>query len=398
LGVVANEFFDLRLGRMGGFGWAARQVARCFQADPALGVEVVFLTNAADAGDRRPETTVHGARLVSFHGGRLQNVRRLRAERIDLLLGIDYRPNYRFFYRALPRTPLINWVRDPRTPADVAKIKTLRLPAATGEPEGAGPVDCTSLAGVVRASRLLSRPVLFASPVPRLADKCEETYGVRPRELIFLPNIIEIDPGAELKSNKPRVVFLGRLDPIKRPWLFVELARHFPHVEFLFLGQSHFERSWPRAGESVPENVHFMGHVDGEEKVRALRSAWALVNTSIHEGLAISFLEALACETPLLSCQNPGGVVARFGVYTGDFGGSGLDGVPRFVAGLKRLLEDADLRARLGREGRAWVAARHNRARFLAAFGELRARAGLGVGGARATQHDGEGMVGWKSL
>jgi hypothetical protein len=45
VGLVANEFFDASLGgslgRMGGFGWAARQVVRYFQRAPEHGVEVV---------------------------------------------------------------------------------------------------------------------------------------------------------------------------------------------------------------------------------------------------------------------------------------------------------------------------------------------------------------------
>ncbi|MDT7541861.1 MAG: hypothetical protein QOE33_1765 [Acidobacteriota bacterium] len=386
LGIVANEFFDLRLGRMGGFGWAARQVARCFVDEPSLGVEVVFLTNAFGVGNGQPETSVHGTRLVSFNRGRLENLRRLRAERLDLLLGIDYRPNYRFFYHALPRTPIVNWVRDPRTPADVAKINTLRLPEACAtQPEGVEPIDCSSLARVVRMSRLLSRNVLFATPAPHLAQKCEGAYGVRKRELFFLPNIIDLDTGALTKSTRPRVVFLGRLDPCKRPWLFVKLAEQFPHVEFLFLGRAHFESGAARGVGATLPNVRFMGHVGEEEKARALSSAWVLVNTSIHEGLAISFLEALACETPILSCQNPGGIASRFGIYTGHFDGDGLEGLPHLVAGLEHLVGDEELRLRLGREGRSWVRETHSRAHFLTAFRDLCARAGVALGGDKVT-------------
>ncbi len=39
VGIVANEFFDRRLGRMGGFGWAAAQVASCFRDEPDVGVD-----------------------------------------------------------------------------------------------------------------------------------------------------------------------------------------------------------------------------------------------------------------------------------------------------------------------------------------------------------------------
>ena len=43
LGLVTDEFFDAQLGRLGGFGWAARQLGRIFNEDPSLGVELVYV-------------------------------------------------------------------------------------------------------------------------------------------------------------------------------------------------------------------------------------------------------------------------------------------------------------------------------------------------------------------
>ncbi|SRR6266508_53139 len=369
IGVVANEFFDRRLGRMGGFGWAARQVARCFNADPSLGDRVVLLTNDPHVLAYRSEALVHGARLLHIRPNRPEDLFRLESEQISLLLFIDYRPNYRFFAEALPHTPLIVWVRDPRTPEDMAKIGSLRLPDAPDTPpKGIMAVNCTSLGAVVQASRERGRPVLFASPAPHLITRIPGTYRVALDELHLLPNIIDIEPGEVTKSTHPQVVFLSRLDPIKRPWLMLELAQRFPDVEFLMLGQSHFQGQGGWMPSAVPANVHFLGHLGEAEKVRALASAWLLINTAIHEGLAISFLEALACETPILSCQDPGGVVSTFGAYVGQLDGAGLEGIPRFAEALGRLLRDHETRQQLGKEGRRWVEQTHSRTRFLEAF------------------------------
>jgi glycosyltransferase involved in cell wall biosynthesis len=376
VGIVANEFFGREVGGFGGFGWAARQVARLFNEHPEHGFEAVFLnrTLPSSAGGGR----VHNTPLITRNGGRLSEIRSVRAERPDLLLMIEYRPSYRFFAGALPRTPIIVWVRDPRPPEDVRKVQTLRIPGSPGSrPQGISEIDCTSLSLIVRASRLLARPVLFATQAPHLIDKVPGTYGVTPPDVSFLPNPLNLNPGDMSKSGRPRVVFLGRLDPIKRPWLFAELAGHFPEVEFLFLGHNHFrgEGSWQP--ESLPPNVQLLGHLEGAEKLRLLSSAWALVNSSIHESMAVSMLEALACETPVISCQNPEEVVSRFGMYVGRWDGDGLDALPRFGEALSRLLQDAATRARLGREGRTWLTETHNPARFLKAFRELCARAGL---------------------
>lgn len=381
VGIVANEFFGSEVGGFGGFGWAAREVARLFNGRPELGFEAVFLNRTLPASAGR--SFAHDTPLITRYGGRLLDIQGVRAERPDLLLMIDYRPSYRFFAGALARTPIVVWVRDPKPLDDVRETATLRIPGAEDErPQGIDGIDCTSLGRIVLASRLLARPVLFATPAPHLADRVTDAYGVTPSEVTFLPNPVGFIHGEASKSERPRVAFLARLDPIKRPWLFAELAERFPEVEFLIMGQSHFagEGSW--RPEGLPPNVRMLGHVDGAEKQRLLASAWVLVNTSIHEGLAVSFLEALACETPIVSCQNPGDVISRFGVYVGRWDGDGRASLPRFTEALGQLLADHATRAQLGREGRAWVEETHGIDRFLAAFRTLCARAGLqGMGG-----------------
>jgi glycosyltransferase involved in cell wall biosynthesis len=372
LGIVANEFFGREIGGIGGFGWAARQVASFFNHHPEYGVEAIFLNQTLPLGDSAAKNAVHNTRMITRGTTRLSNLRRLQAERFDLLLMVDYRPSYRFSAAALPLTPIIVWVRDPRTSDDMRKINTLRIPGAEGvRPQGIDPIDCTSLAKIAQASRLLRRPLRFATPAPHLADKILETYGLAPEQVSFLPNIIDIHGDDISKSLTPRVVFLGRLDPIKRPWLFMKLAAQFPEVEFLAMGQSHFEGGGTWRPVDLPANVRLLEHVDGEDKAKMLASSWVLVNTSIHERLAISFLEALACGTPIISCQNPEDVISRFGVYVGRWDGAGLEALPKFVQALKLLLEDAALRMRLGSEGRAWVARTHTPTLFLQTFRAL---------------------------
>ena len=124
--------------------------------------------------------------------------------------------------------------------------------------------------------------MLFGTPASFLRGKVKGTYGVADAEVDILPNIIDIEPGEVVKSEKPTVVFLARLDPYKRPWLFVELARRFPHVEFIFMGKSHFQGkgAWEHSAATLPCNVRMMGHVQGQEKIQILSQAWVLINTS----------------------------------------------------------------------------------------------------------------------
>ncbi|WP_310571057.1 glycosyltransferase family 4 protein [Gemmatimonas sp.] len=377
LGVITDEFFDASLGRLGGFGWAARQVGEIFNGDPALGVDVVYVAGEHLADNTRTEAMVHGSRVILRRPTRLANMAAMQRERFDLMLTIDYNHGYSVYLRSLPRTPVIVWVRDPRTPADAARINAVRLPdAPTEPPQGLMSHDGRSLARIARESTLLRRKLLLATPTPLLVTKLSGAYGFEPWDFHLLPNPLRFDPVVRVKSERPTVVFLARLDPYKRPWIFSALATRFPDVDFQFLGQSHFSGAGAFSLRDLPPNVRLLGHVGEAEKQRLLSAAWVAINTSVHEGLAVSFLEALACETPLLSCVDTGFTVSRYGIFTGRFDGSGMESLDAFTAGLQQLLDHAELRAELGRRGREWVRATHTVDTFLAHFERLAVHAG----------------------
>lgn len=377
LGLIANEFYDLSLGRMGGFGVAIRQVADLFNQNQTLGVAPVFIAGNLSNVSDQTEVIAHGTRLLLLPQEKSKRIQQLRNEKFDIILTMDYRYNYRPIIESLPRVPIIIWVHDPRTPYDMKRIESTRIPGqGDNVPQGLKPVNCTSLAEVVKKSSSLfsKRPILFAQPAAYYEEKVVGTYGVQPPEITFLPNIIEHiieEPTNIVKSERPSVVFLARLDPYKRPWLFAELATYFPDVDFIFMGKNHFQGLGAWEPNSLPSNVKMMGHIDGEEKIRLLSSAWVLVNTSIHEGLAISFLEALMCETPILSCVDSENVVSRYGIYVGRWDGTGRESIPRFVEGLRRLLDNKELRDSLAKQGKNWVKNTHSKSQFLAAFNKL---------------------------
>lgn len=382
LGVISNEFFDRSLGRMGGFGFAARQVIRLFQDDPALGVEVVVLPGEPLHFPAGGAATVHGARTVPWRGHGVRGARDLRAavgpRPPQLLITIDYRPSFRPILLAFPRTPAVIWVRDPRTAGDIQRVGSLRLPDGASErPSGTSALDCRSLRWVDRAARLTGRALHYATVSMHLGERIHATYGVRPRELHLLPNIVPPPAAPIRKSDRPSVLFLGRLDPIKRPWLFFDLAERLPDVDFLVMGQLH--GSGPTCWEPsrTPPNVRLLGHLEGSAKNELLASSWLLVNTSIHEAVAFSFFEALGYRTPVVSCQDGGGLVSRFGELVHWTGGDGRDSLDAFEQALRRLLADDIRRERLAREGQEWVAATHSSESFLAMLGELCRRSGV---------------------
>lgn len=362
---------------MGGFGWAVRQVSEMFRARPELGVDPVILMGQRRPKNRRAPSAVHGSEIVWMDRHLWRWARQVREARIDLLLSIDYRANYRAFFALLPRTPILLWVRDPWDEGDREIIRQLRIPGQEGLPQGVRPHATQTLAPLERMSRMLGRPLQLAVTTPALAAKIPGSYGVPAEGVAVMPNIIWPREGAPVKAERPVVAFLARLDPYKRPWLAMEVARRFPDVEFVVMGQGHFQGPGSWQPTDVPGNVRLLGHVDEAVKRPELERAWVLLNTSIHEGLAVSFLEALAQETPIVSSVNTEGLAGRFGRAVARYPGDGMDGVGEFAGALRELLERREERERLGREGRTWLEETHSPGAFLEAF--FRLARGCGV-------------------
>jgi len=382
IGIVSVEFFDLKSGQMGGFGWATQQLAGFFQSRPELGVDIVFIPATPFTGQGEPPSIIHGVRVVWRRGGAWPSWRALKREKLDLLISIDYQTPYLKTFLALPRTPILVWVRDPWSPTDKAKLDTLRLPGlAEVRPAGLFYYDYRDFHRVWQLAKLLGRRIIFGTTSPPLGEKVEATFGIRPKEVALLPNILTLTPDGEPRHPRPLVIFLARLDPVKRPWLALELARRVPEAEFWLLGKNHFQGKpggWnPGENASLPANVRLLGHVGEVEKRRILSRAWVLLNTSIHEGLAVSFQEALACEVPLLSTVDMENIAERFGIFVGAEPGDGLAALPRLEAGLRALITDEPRRRKLGQAGRAWVNSRHNAVEFWKSFRRLAASAGV---------------------
>ena len=85
----------------------------------------------------------------------------------------------------------------------------------------------------------MRRPLLFSATTPYLAG-IRGCLSPRFDGGSFLIKHHQ-SRGHDQPISRATVAFLGRLDPIKRPW--ASRCERFPHVEFIFMGQSHFRES-----------------------------------------------------------------------------------------------------------------------------------------------------------
>ncbi|MGD2200381.1 MAG: glycosyltransferase family 4 protein [Candidatus Bathyarchaeota archaeon] len=200
------------------------------------------------------------------------------------------------------------------------------------------------LAGACRNADALFAQARF------LIEKSIRLYGLE-LSPVFLPNPVELPRRPMREAGEPTVCFLARWDPQKRVDLFIELARELPEVTFIAMGRSHDLRTDSKLREmcSGLPNLEAPGFVSETEKSKILERSWALVNTSVREALPVSFLEALAHETPIISALNPDSLISRFGypVTDGDYAGA-----------LRHMLMDGGRRGK-GVKGKRYVEAVH---------------------------------------
>ncbi|HET9732660.1 MAG TPA: glycosyltransferase family 4 protein [Acidimicrobiales bacterium] len=187
-------------------------------------------------------------------------------------------------------------------------------------------------------------------------------------EMLRLPagNITVVPPGigpgfspAGPKSERPLVVAVGRLVPVKRFHLLIEalvrVRESVPDLEAVIVGEG-YERAELEARIEQAEAGGWLslpGRVSDAELVSLYRRAWLVASSSAREGWGMTITEAAACGTPAVATDIAG---HRDAVEDGT---SGLlvDGPRGLAEGMTRVLLDPTTRHKLS-EGAVRVASR----------------------------------------
>jgi glycosyltransferase involved in cell wall biosynthesis len=152
------------------------------------------------------------------------------------------------------------------------------------------------------------------------------------------------------------LLFLGRLGRRKGIFTLLEslvnVVRRFPKTSLLCGGDGDIDLAREHATAlGVDRNVKFLGWVDGDEKVKLLRSSTIYVLPSFAEGVPISVLEAMSAGLPVVS-TTVGGIP--------DVITTGVEGIlvppgdiTALTSAICSLLESAELRHRLAQNAHA---------------------------------------------
>jgi len=377
LGLICEEFFHERLRGFGGFGVTLKYITDHFNPNGNTLKAMVCLSTPMDVP--RPVVERHHNADVLLRpaakGSYIRNFLRygclLSRQDVNAFLTIEYYPSYEYFLEHVTGIPWLLWIKDPRDEEKWEKILTVDLERKATLKEDSERRQrivrdrAESLRRMLEVSRKRERRVYVAAETPDFIPIAERLYGVSFPVFSKLPKPMPLRIQGEVPfSGQPSFLFLGRLDPVKRPWVYFELAKRMPEYIFYVAGETHYpEVMGPVIDRyrDVP-NLIFLGKVFGEEKDRILKRVWGLINTSVHEGIPCSFVESYSYGKPVIAAVNVDGLTERFGAYTGEILGNADDenSLKRFQETVRKLLSNKEELTAKSRAAREYVAKTHS--------------------------------------
>jgi glycosyltransferase involved in cell wall biosynthesis/O-antigen/teichoic acid export membrane protein len=182
-----------------------------------------------------------------------------------------------------------------------------------------------------------------------------EPFGIRPDAVTV--NHIGVELGAfapGVRAPEPTLLFLGRLKKYKRVEMLLDTVAALPQTVLEIAGDGDHRPAIEAEIERrrLGDRVRLHGHVDEQAKLELLQRSWVNLTASSAEGWCLTVMEAAACDTPSVAMRVGGLPESIEDGVTGYLADDGDE----LTAHVRRLVEDGELRERMGR-------AAHERAR-----------------------------------
>lgn len=189
-----------------------------------------------------------------------------------------------------------------------------------------------------------SKNIKVFSVAKFISEKAKKMFNL-PNAPDILFNPIDVLGLKREKYDEPTIVWVARWDPQKRPDMALLIAKQLPQFKFIMIGtanrnSAHYEvvEEYLKKQFSDLKNLKILGFISEDKKREIIGRSWALLNTSIREGLPSVFEEALAEGTPLVSYVDPDQYVSKFGIKAKSYT------VEDFVEAIKNIIKGEKFR------------------------------------------------------
>jgi glycosyltransferase involved in cell wall biosynthesis len=195
-------------------------------------------------------------------------------------------------------------------------------------------------------------------------------WAVPPERMHVIPNFV-LDEFFQVCGPKParRILFVGRLEADKSPARAIEAARGLG-AEVRLIGQGSLRPALERQAAEAGVPATFIPRVPHHDLPQQLAEASVFVLPSPREGHPKTLIEAMAAGTAVIGSDAPGIRDLIQPEVTGLLAGD----APGLREAVRRLLDDAALRRRLGEAAREYARAHFTFERVLRAETDLLAQ------------------------
>lgn len=216
-----------------------------------------------------------------------------------------------------------------------------------------------------RVTRRVEREITLADmvlvPSRFVADQLLAS-GLPSKRIAVIPYGVEVEsfspPADRPAGARVRCLFVGQVSHRKGIPVLLRAASHLPDVEFILTGPV----VAPDLLRRLPQNVRSMAPLPHSEVAALMREVDIFVLPSLEDSYGLVVAEAMASGLPVVVTDHVGASEAIEPGITGLVVPAGDDAA--LAGALRRLVDDASLRTRLGRNARERVLAGHSWAQY----------------------------------
>jgi glycosyltransferase involved in cell wall biosynthesis len=168
-------------------------------------------------------------------------------------------------------------------------------------------------------------------------------------------------PSELIEKRLPiKIVWVANFKPMKRPELFVRLAKDLSNIEkidFIMIGRAGSRDRYRNMCNQIDKmkNLKYLGECSIDEVNRILAQAHIFVNTSVAEGFPNTFIQAWMRKVPVVSLD-----VSTDSILQSNQIGLSSRSYEEMRNNVLKLIRDPDLRATLGERAQEYAYKNHS--------------------------------------
>lgn len=137
---------------------------------------------------------------------------------------------------------------------------------------------------------ILRSEARFIALSDSIANQLEQN-GVLKSHIDIIPNGVKIGESVNLKYTDPSIGFIGRLEEVKRPFILVDLAKHYSNIQFHIFGDGTLKKYLKeKVTSNGVKNIIFHGEISNTDLIYSQLNL--IVLPSLAEGMSNTLLEA----------------------------------------------------------------------------------------------------------